>query len=403
MSRIDEVIRELCPNGVPFVPLAQTCRIFSGFAFDSGQFNKAGDGIPLVRVRDVNTGFSGTFYSGSYDLRFLVNDGDLLIGMDGDFRAVRWSHGRALLNQRVCRLQDFANDVDPLFLIHSVGQLLRRMQEQTQSSTVRHLSSMALAKAHVAKPPIQLQREIVRALDALQSRQTLLETALAGELGARRQQYAFRRDQLFDQRDIGRENSLPLGDLGTFVRGRRFTKDDRVSIGIPSIHYGEIYTHYGTTARQVLSHVRDDLTSQLRYAQPGDVVIAGVGETVEDVAKAVAWLGETPVAIHDDTFSFRSELDPTYVSYFMQSSSFQSQKVRHVAQAKVKRIGSVGLGKIVIPVPPMDEQRRIVAILDELDSAVQELSTQLSAELVARRQQYEHYRDRLLTFKELPA
>src|SRR5438067_3980296 len=96
-----------------------------------------------------------------------------------------------------------------------------------------------------------------------------------------------------------------LGEVGTFVRGRRFTKADMVEVGIPCIHYGEIYTEYGGSADSTISHVREDLRDQLRYAQPGDVIIASVGETVEDVGKAVAWRGEGEVAIHDDSFLFR--------------------------------------------------------------------------------------------------
>ena len=194
-----------------------------------------------------------------------------------------------------------------------------------------------------------------------------------------------------------------MSEVGSLVRGRRFTKDDLADGGIPSIHYGEIYTHYGVSARTTLSHVRADLRSQLRFAAPGDVVIAAVGETVEDVAKAVAWLGDGPVAIHDDTFAFRSELDPKFVSYFMRTRAFHDQKNRHVARAKVKRLSGEGLGRIEIPVPSSGEQARVVAVLDQLDALVNELNSGLPAEIAARRQQYEHYRDRLLTFEEAPA
>jgi type I restriction enzyme S subunit len=145
--------------------------------------------------------------------------------------------------------------------------------------------------------------------------------------------------------------------------------------------------------------VRLELSGQLRFAQPGDVVIATVGETVEDVAKAVAWLGNEPVAIHDDTSLFRSDLNPKYVSYAMQTADFHGQKNRHVARGKVKRLSGEGLSKIAIPVPPRGEQDRIVAILDKFDSLVADLMIDLPAELNARRQQYEHCRDRLLTFQ----
>lgn len=191
-----------------------------------------------------------------------------------------------------------------------------------------------------------------------------------------------------------------MGDFGTFIRGRRFTKNDMASDGIPSIHYGEIYTHYGVAARETISCVREDLRGSLRYARPGDVVIAAVGETIEDVGKAVAWLGESEVAIHDDSFAFRSEQDPRYISYVMQTPDFHAQKEKYVARAKVKRVGGENLGKIIVPLPSIDEQRRIVSVLDKFDALVNDLSAGLPAELAARRKQYEYYRDKLLTFDE---
>lgn len=191
-----------------------------------------------------------------------------------------------------------------------------------------------------------------------------------------------------------------MSEVGVFVRGRRFTKADVVERGIPAIHYGEIYTHYGVSTDTTVTHVRVELANQLRYAEPGDVVIATVGETVEDVAKAVAWLGKGPVAVHDDTTFFRSELNPKYVSYAMQTADFHAQKNKHVARGKVKRLSGDGLSKIAIPVPSREEQDRIVEILDKFAALVNDLSVGLPAELNARRRQYKHYRDRLLTFQE---
>lgn len=128
--------------------------------------------------------------------------------------------------------------------------------------------------------------------------------------------------------------------------------------------------------------------------------MACVGETVEDVGKAVAWLGDGCVAIHDDTFRFRSDMDPKFVAYVIQTPEFESQKVNYVSRAKVKRLSSQSLAKIVIPTPSLDQQRRIVDALDKFDSLVTDLRRGLPAEILARRKQYEHYRDRLLTFEE---
>jgi type I restriction enzyme S subunit len=202
-----------------------------------------------------------------------------------------------------------------------------------------------------------VQTEIVRILDRFTELEAQLEAELEAEVEARRVQFEFYRDSLLANVGSFGSRRMTMGELGTFFRGRRFVKSDAVPRGIPSIHYGDIYTRYGTSATEAALQVREDLAGQLRFAEPGDVVIASVGETVEDVAKAVAWIGTTDVAIHDDTFAFRSDADATYIAFAMQTAEFHSQKSQYVARAKVKRLSSENLAKIVIPVPPLEDQR----------------------------------------------
>lgn len=130
------------------------------------------------------------------------------------------------------------------------------------------------------------------------------------------------------------------------------------------------------------------------------MIVVDVGETVEDVAKAVAWLGDRPVAIHDHSYAFRHDQNPKFVSYAMQTSTFRREKVKYVARTKVNTLLVEGFSRIEIPTPERDAQDRIVSILDEFDALVNDLSVGLPAELAARRKQYEYYRDRLLTFEE---
>ena len=116
-----------------------------------------------------------------------------------------------------------------------------------------------------------------------------------------------------------------MGEIGKFTRGRRFTKEDYTSDGIGCIHYGDIYTQYGTSAKEAVSHVRSELAGSLRFATTGDVVIAAVGETVEDVGKAVAWLGQEDVAVHDDCFTFHHDQNPKFVAYCFQTPTFNAE------------------------------------------------------------------------------
>lgn len=188
-----------------------------------------------------------------------------------------------------------------------------------------------------------------------------------------------------------------LGDVGEVFRGRRFTKADYVEDGTGAIHYGELYTHYGTSATEVITRVRADLAPNLRFVKPGDVVIAEVGETLEDVGKAVAWLGSEEVAIHDGCYGFRSELNPVFAAYYLQTAAFHAEKNRHVARAKVKRLSINGLRQIRVPVPPAGIQDEIVRVLDRFQTLELELESELEAELEARQRQYAHYLAELLT------
>ena len=260
---------------------------------------------------------------------------------------------------------------------------------------VKGITTDTLERIRVPIPPLEVQREIVKVLDTF----TKLEAELEAELEARRRQYQYYRDALLAFRDQDVQWAA-MADVGEFFRGRRFTKADYVEDGVGCIHYGEIYTHYGTSTNIVISHVQPEMKPILRFAKPGDVVVTDVGETVEDVGKAVAWMGADDVAIHDHCYAFRHSMNPKFVSYCMQTASFIAEKAKYVARTKINTLLMDGFSKIRIPVPPLEEQERIVSILDKFDALANDISIGLPAEIKARRQQYEHYRDRLLIFRE---
>lgn len=254
------------------------------------------------------------------------------------------------------------------------------------------------------KKSLEIQAEVVRILDTYTELSTDLTAALTAELAAHKKQYNHYRDQVLSFKE-GNVEWKALGEIGEFIRGRRFTKADYVEDGISAIHYGEIYTRYGTFTTQAFSQVRNDLAGSLRYAQPDDVVIAGVGETVEDVGKAVAWIGNEKVAIHDDSYAFRHSMNPKFISYAMQTATFIDEKAKHVSRGKVNRLLIDGVAKVRIPIPyPCDaekslaEQTRIVAILDKLDALTNSITEGLKREISLRQKQYEHYCDLLLDF-----
>ena len=177
-------------------------------------------------------------------------------------------------------------------------------------------------------------------------------------------------------------------------------KKDFTESGVGCIHYGQIYTYYGTFADKTKSFVSEELAKKLKKAAKNDLILATVSENVEDVCKAVAWLGDDEIVTGGHATIFKHNENPKYLAYYLQTPMFLDYKRQHATGAKVTRVHSSKLGKFTIPIPPLEEQNRIVAILDKFEKLVNDISEGLPAEIKARRQQYEHYRNKLLTFKQ---
>ncbi|WP_338692453.1 restriction endonuclease subunit S [Bradyrhizobium sp. 26S5] len=158
--------------------------ILSGFAFKSQWFNADGRGLPLIRIRDVVPGKSDTYYSGPYQERYVITDGDLLIGMDGEFNRARWRGGRALLNQRVCKVSPSNGSLDERYLFHVLPQVLKAIEDKTPFVTVKHLSVNDLREVELFLPPISEQGRIAAILDRADGirRKRVQTHAMANEL-----------------------------------------------------------------------------------------------------------------------------------------------------------------------------------------------------------------------------
>lgn len=183
-----------------------------------------------------------------------------------------------------------------------------------------------------------------------------------------------------------------IGEIGTLTRGKRFVHADAVEDnGIPCIHYGELYTYYGVTTYDIKSQVKKELANKLRYASKNDVVIVGAGENAEDIGIAVAYLGESEIAVHDACYIWKHHENPKYLSYCLRTRNYHEQLKKYVSSGKICSVSATGISKIQLPVPPLEVQREIVRILDNFTF----LTTELAAELAARQKQYEYYKEYL--------
>jgi len=378
MSRIDELVAELAPCGVTFKPLGDLCTVFNGYAFKAELFNSEGIGLPLIRIRDVNTGLSGTYYSGPFNERWLVRNGDILIGMDGDFRANRWEHGQALLNQRVCRLQDFSTELLPDFAFYQLQDELERIHSSITGSTVKHLSSRELERSRVPVPPLEVQREVVRILDQFTRAEAELQAELKAELEARRHQYGHYRAALLNSSDDAGVQEVSLGEIIRLNFGARITKKE---------NSGTVYPVYGGGGESFRTDAfnREDEWVISRFAMSANCVRRVAGKF---------WL-------LDSGFTFNvtdASVDKDFVGQIL--LSLQPIIFATSTQSAQKNIDVDGFKRLRVQVPSLETQRRIASATATLDGIVNDLSSGLPAELDARRKQYEYYRDKLLTFEE---
>jgi type I restriction enzyme, S subunit len=304
----------------PTVALGDLVDILSGFAFKSERFAEAGE-LPVVRIRDVKRGYSNTFYSGEYDDRYLVNDGDLLIGMDGEFNRERWRGGRALLNQRVCKLTSDPLHLSSDYLYHFLPKVLKDIEDRTPFATVKHLSSKGIMDIQIPLPPLDEQRRIAaildkadalrrkrkRALKLLDSLTQAIFLEMFGEGAVRERQYERR----------------PVAEIALLVTDGEHQTPKRTSSGIKLLSARNIQMGYiDTSDVDFIDQQEYERISKRLVLQPTDVLVSCSG-TIGRVS--LLRLTE-PVALVRSVAVIRPKegIVPLYLEHYLQSPRMQS-------------------------------------------------------------------------------
>jgi len=390
--------------------------IINGFAFPSKHF-KASKGFPLVRIRDVVDGQSDTLYDGPIPDGYWVQDGDLLVGMDGEFNCALWRGGKALLNQRVCKIVPDETRLRKQFLLYALPGYLKLINDYTSSVTVKHLSSRTLQQVPLPLPALDEQDRLIARIDALFAeidegeaalaearagvetyRKALLKAAVTGELTAE-----WRRDNppqetgeqllqriLADRRarwhadpknarkkyiePVGPDTDglpeLPEGwawaSVACVVEATTYgtsTKCDRNSAGVPVLRMGNIQDG------------RLDL-GDLKYApESSGLPRLQAGEVLFNRTNSAELLGKSAVYDGDPAIcSYASYLvgvrlaygEPHFFAAWLNSIFGKAW----VAENKSQQVGQANLsaGKLMqmpLPVAPMEEQRVVVQRLNE--------------------------------------
>ncbi len=373
MSKLEKLITDYCPHGVEYISLSELADIGTGSS-NTNEELKDGKYPFFVRSQEVRTKNEYEF-----DEEAIITSGDG-VGVGKIFHYV---NGKYALHQRAYRIHFRDNRIIPkFFLYYMKSTFYQYITKSAVSSSVTSVRRPMMKKYPVPVPPLPVQREIVRILDNFTEFTERLTVELTAELTVRKKQYEYYRNNLFTQANNIRIVTLDMISENCDAQRRPVTSGSRQAGNIP---------YYGASG--IVDYVKD-------YIYDGDYLLIsedGANLLTRTVPIAFSVSGKTWVNNHAHVLKFDDYATRRYVEMYLNSIDLSS----YITGAAQPKLNQKNLNKIQIPLPPLAEQQRIVDILDRFDTLYNDISTGLSAEIEARQKQYEYYRDKLLTFKEL--
>lgn len=429
MSKLNDLIKELCPDGVDVKSVGEICDTITdytaagSFADIAKNVKYINDGIgyaQLIRTTDLKSALKNTekfIYVNEHAFNYLwrVNlDSECLVlpnvGNCGEVYYVTpdiLSFPNNVLGPNAILVK--SSTVNNRYLFHAFQNLSfqKKLAKITSSTGQTKFNKTNFKALEIPIPPLPVQCEIVRILDNFTALTSALTSALTAELTAQQKRYSGLLNSLLSFEGRGAQDGVlwkKLGDAATEIyRGAGIKRDEVTEKGIQCVRYGEIYTSYNIWFDTCISHTIENKIASKKYFEKGDILFAITGESVEEIAKSCAYVGDEKCLAGGDIVVMKHKQNPKYLAYALATTNAQMQKSKGKVKSKVVHSSVPAIKEIVIPIPSLEEQQRIVDILDRFDKLCNDLSEGLPAEIAARQKQYEYYRDKLLTFKEKEA
>lgn len=396
MSKLEKLIQQYCPDGVEWRPLAECCNILDGKRKPITKGARQSGPYPYYGANGIQDWVADYIFDGTY----------VLIGEDGSVITpngtpiVNWAHGKIWVNNHAH------------IIAETTGVLLRFLFYYIQIIDIHNLvhgnipklTQGDLKEMEIPVPPLPVQEEIVRVLDTF----TELQAELQAELQKRKQQYNFYRDNLLTNYTSEQNvKEYCLGELFEFKNGLNASKE-QFGHGKPIVNYVNVYKKNSIVSSDLTGRVELEASAIERYrVKRGDVFFTRTSETREEVGFASVLLEN----IEDCVFSgfvlrarpITNVILPEFCKYCFATYKIRKQIIQSSTLTTRALTNGASLSKVKIMIPSIAEQQRIVAILDRFDTLTNDLTQGLPAEIEKRRQQYEFYRDKLLTFKRKEA
>lgn len=405
MESIEQMIKRLCPKGVEYKTLEEVCEFRAGWGFPEVEQGLTEGKYPFYKVGDMNNSemfmdTANNYISEETSKKLKCKPapkGTIIFPKIG---ATMNTNKKRILTKPSCYDNNvmglIAKSVNDRFLYYFFSQY-KLIEFAKGTGAVPSLDTNRLKKLLIPVPPLPVQEEIVRILDNF----TELQAELQAELQKRLQQYNYYRDNLLSFEGRTDVEWKKLGDVATdWYRGAGIKRDEVSEEGIPCIRYGEIHTTYNIWFDECLSHTDENKQPSKKYADYGDILFAITSEDIPFIGNSVAYIGKERILVGGDIVVMKHNQSPKYMSYVLSTSDAVMQKGKGKVKSKVVHTSVPSLKEIVVPIPSLEEQEKIVSILDRFKTLTTDITAGLPAEIEARRKQYEYYRDKLLTFKK---
>ncbi|WP_413473861.1 restriction endonuclease subunit S [Streptococcus parauberis] len=402
MNKIETLIKELCPNGVEWKVISDVFNIRNGYTPRKNipefwDVKKAS--IPWFRMEDIRENGSVLSYS-IQKITIEAVKGELFPANSillstsatiGEHALVTVDH---LSNQRFTNLslkQEFVNKIDMKWFYYYMFIIDEWCKTNTSVSSFPTVDMGGFKKIKIPVPPLEIQKEIVKILDKFTDYVTGLTTELTTELTICQKQYNYYRDKLLllDKKEV---ELVKLSKICKIYDGTHQTPK-YTNEGVPFVSVENIKNLYST-----LKHISNDDYKKFKIKPKiNDIFMTRIGDvgtcTVVDRDEDLAYYVSLALIRPDTDY-----INPYYLKYYIESTLGRRELNKRILHTAVPiKINMGDIGKIMIPLPSLEIQNRVVKVLDNFETIINDISNGLPKEIELRQKQYEYYRDKLLS------
>lgn len=412
MTKLESLLQELCPDGVEFKTLGEIAHIERGasprpiknFITDDEK------GVNWIKIGDVETGAKYVTsckehitQTGAKKSRF-VKEGDFILSNSMSFGRPYILKINGCIHDGWLSISEFEEHIKSDFLYYVLISSAVQMEMKRRASfggAVQNLNSTIVRELLIPVPPLPVQEEIVHILDQFTQTETELQNKITAEIEARKKQFEYFKNQLMTM-----GNHVEWKTIGSLTRvfsASRVHKDDWRKEGIPFYRSSDVVSLFNGVENPrgkafISEELYEKLSAKSGKIKKDDILVTGGGS-----------IGIPYVVPSDESLYVKDadliciqkseKVNSRFLYHYFLTASFRDYLKGIVHGSTIAHYTIAQILKTPIPVPPLDEQEKIVSKLEKLNQLFDDMLSNLTAELSARQTQYEYYRDKLLTFK----